>query len=548
MGGVENIGRYGAKDVITKKVGVLSVVGMFYAMCCSGAFGIEEMIPEAGPGLTIAMLVILPFVWALPYSFICAELGSARPVEGGNLMWVREALGEFWFGIMVIVNFIWGLISNTVYVVLAVQYLGTEIPLNEMQAYILKVALIVIFFIINVLGIREVSFVSTAISAAVTLAFALVTIVGFAHYSQSPVTPFINPEYSDMPLMAVGGALGVGLWMYSGFDQISLVAGEIKDAFRVIPKALMIVIPLMILTYVLPTMAGVASVGDWREWTTEADGVGYHSVLSASPALGVLFVIVAILSQCSIFNMCIATASRCSLILSDEHFGPGLLAKLSDKRGVPVISLTIVGAVTTALLGTPHNQLDFRFLVIFDAFFSVIVCALTVTSAVILKRRIPAHEVPFKTPGGLAGHNIMAACCLFFCLAFALLNGTDYFLAGLCIMLLIPVFYIVCKRIWKGQSVKEPERYPIDKRTKLGFGDVFKMGGYYLCFGLFAIVSGFFLAWYEADTGGDWYATEYGGGIFSDFYGMLHLITYIGAAAAIIGAILLIAGKRMGSK
>ncbi|MDR0520111.1 MAG: APC family permease, partial [Clostridiales Family XIII bacterium] len=116
-------GRVGVKDIVTRKVGVLGVVGMFYAMCCAGAFGVEELIPEVGPGMTIAILVILPFAYALPYSYIVAELGSARPVEGGNIVWVKEALGEFWFGIMVFVNFIWGLVANTVYVVLAVDYL-----------------------------------------------------------------------------------------------------------------------------------------------------------------------------------------------------------------------------------------------------------------------------------------------------------------------------------------------------------------------------------------------------------------------------------------
>jgi len=588
MGEAEKIDRYGAKDVIAKKVGVLSVVGMFYAMCCAGAFGIEEMIPEAGPGLTIVMLIILPFVWALPYSFICAELGSARPVEGGNIMWVQEAMGEFWFGIMVIVNFIWGLIANTVYVVLAVQYLGTRVPMNDVQAYALKVGLILIFFIINVLGIKEVSFVSTAISVAVLAAFILVTIAGFAEYNQNPFVPFINPEYSGMPLMAVGGALGVGLWMYSGFDQISLVAGEIKDAYKVIPKALMIVIPLMILTYVLPTAAGLSSVGQWDSWTTESSGVGYHTVFEISPIaptfLGIVFIIVAILGQCSIYNMCIAAASRAALIMSDEKFGPAALAKLSNSRGTPVISLIIVGVVTTALLGTPHHQLDFKFLVIFDAFFSVIVCALTVISAIILKRRIPAKDVPFKAPGGMAGHNVMAALCLIFCLAFALLNGTDYFLAGLCIILLIPVIYAACKRIWKGPSVKDPGLYPIDKRTGLGFGDVTRMGGYYLFFGLFGILSRFFLQWYEEGTllgywaapqdmgwyeagiiaeypdlikkAADgtiwipgWYEQEYGGtGLFSNFYAMLDTIVYIGIAAVVIGAVLLLIGKRLKSK
>lgn len=584
MGVNEKIDRYGAKDVIEKKVSVLSVVGMIYSMCCAGAYGIEEMIPEGGPGLTIVMLLVLPFVWALPYCFICAELGAARPVEGGKLMWVKEALGEFWFGIMVLVNFFWGLIANTVYVVLAVSYLGTQIEMNSMQAYILKVGLIFAFFVVNVLGIKEVSWVSTTISIAVFTVFLLVAVVGFANYSQNPFEPFISPYYSDMPLMAVGASLGIGLWMYSGFDEISLVGGEVKGANKVIPKAILIVIPVMALTYILPTMAGLASVGKWDYWTTEPDGVGYHSVLALSSfapgALAILFIIVAIMGQLSIYNVCIMAASRSAMILADENIGPKPLARLSSKRGMPVIALTVVVIVTTALLGTPNHQMEFTFLVLVDAFFAVIVCTLVVFSALILKRRIPAEEVPFKTPGGNVGHNIMAGCCLFFCVAFALLNGTDYYLGGLLIMLVIPIFYVICKRTWKGLTIKDPVLYPIDKRTGLGFGDVTRLGGYYLFFGLFSIFSRFFMQWYEEDTllgyfaapkdigwyemeiiteypdmifkadNGDfwipgWYEQVYGSGLFSDFYAMLNVILFVGIAVTIIGLVLLFFGKRL---
>ena len=162
--------RHGVKDVVASDVSVLSVVAMFYAICCAGAFGIEEMIPECGPGLTIVLLLVMPVCWALPYSLICAEMGSARPVEGGNLMWVKEALGEFWFAIMVFCNVIWSLVCNTVYVVLAVGYLGKIVPLTDFQSICLKVVMILIFFTINILGVRDVGIVSTVLSIIIVVA------------------------------------------------------------------------------------------------------------------------------------------------------------------------------------------------------------------------------------------------------------------------------------------------------------------------------------------------------------------------------------------
>ena len=226
--------RSGVKDVVESKVGVLSVVGMFYAICCAGAYGIEEMVPECGPGLTIVLLLIIPIVWAYPYGMICAEMGAARPVEGGSLIWVKEALGEFWFAIMAFSNVIWSLVCNTVYVVLAISYLGIFVELTQAEAYCLKLLMIVVFFIINVLGIKEVGVTSTIMSIIIILAFAVVAVVGFMNWNQNPMDPFVPDDVSV--LEGIGAGLAIGIWMYSGFDELSLLAGEIENANRVIPK------------------------------------------------------------------------------------------------------------------------------------------------------------------------------------------------------------------------------------------------------------------------------------------------------------------------
>jgi amino acid transporter len=78
------------------KMSTFTVVFMIFSLVAAGCYGIEDMIPEAGPGLTLILLIILPFVWGLPFGLVASELGSARPQEGGYYKWVQEALGEFW--------------------------------------------------------------------------------------------------------------------------------------------------------------------------------------------------------------------------------------------------------------------------------------------------------------------------------------------------------------------------------------------------------------------------------------------------------------------
>ena len=90
---VAHVGEHGLKKHDLK---VSTVVFMIFCLVAAGCYGIEEMIPECGPGLTIVMLCVMPFVWALPFGLVASELGSVRPQEGGYYKWVQEALGEFW--------------------------------------------------------------------------------------------------------------------------------------------------------------------------------------------------------------------------------------------------------------------------------------------------------------------------------------------------------------------------------------------------------------------------------------------------------------------
>ena len=536
--------RTGVKDILKSNVGVLSVACMFYAVVCAGAYGVEEMIPECGPGLTIVILLVLPLIWALPYSFICAELGSARPVEGGSLMWVKEALGEFWFAVMVFSNVIWGLVCNTVYVVLAVNYLDHIVGLSLIQSYILKVLMVLVFFIINVIGLKEVSVVSTVLSILIILTFAVVAIVGFANWQFNPMVPFTSGQY-DTLFQHVGAGLAIGIWMYSGFDELSVLAGEIKDSYKVIPRALMVVVPLIALTYILPTIGGLASVGQWARWTTEAGGVGYATVLTQNlgPVFGIIFMVIAIIGQCSIFNVTIATGSRCILVLADEYFGPRFLARLTSKKATPYVALSIVAAVTILLI-----PFHFTFLVVVDVFFMVTVCALTVVSALILKRRIPDKEVPFKTPGGRTGHTIICMIIFAVCFLSTLVNGTDFYLGGLIWILIIPILYILAKRKFKGLTNKDPLQYPIDPETGLGFGDLKKIGGFYIGIGVFATLSRFFLQWFEGTWAVDYYLKKYATGLFSNFELMLKMISIVGICSIIVGLLFIVFGNKLKSR
>ncbi|MCQ4637008.1 APC family permease [Anaerovorax odorimutans] len=525
------------------KVGLTSVVALLYCACAGGAFGIEEMITESGPGVSILMLIIIPFVWSIPVCLGVAELGAILPGEGGPFVWIKEAFGEFWSFLS---TFLFGIsfyVGNAVFVVLSVGYLSYIVELTALQATLIKIFFVILFTIINIMGVKEVGKVSIILTVLVIAAFALVTIVGFANWKQNPLTPVI-PEDAGV-LESVSGCAAICIWMYTGYLSIPSLAGEIENP-QLIPKATIISLPLVSLTYILPTIAGLASVGNWQNWTTDGatGGVGYSTVLTQNigPYMGLFFCIVAIASNLAIFNSQIAAGSRGFFVLSDANLFPRFMNKVSRKKGVPYICIIVYSAVTLFLL-----KYDFTALVLLEVAFSLGTYALVAMSLLRIRKKIPLSQrdpALFKVPGGQFGLKYCGCAPVAVAAVIMLINGTDYFLGGIMLVPAAVICYILFKRFYGGFYKDDPALYPINPRTGLAVGDIVRIGVFCLFVGIYSMAAVPFLRWYEGDWGPEYYAEEYGTGFLSSFDSMLNMLLIYGIIMTVIGAVIFFIGRK----
>ena len=525
---------------------VSGIVFMLYCLVAAGAFGIEEMIPQSGPGITLIMLIVFPFIWSYPISNMVAECASIMPREGGVYVWAKEAFGEFWGFQAGWWETMSAYITNGVYVALVAGYVSQMIPMSESAVVALKVGMIIIFTIVNLMGLREVDKVSTVLSVAILLAFALVAVVGFLNWNTNPMVPMM-PEDSNA-LSSVGAGLCICVWMYCGYERIANMSGEIKDP-RVIPRGLLIAMPVVALTYVLPTIAGLASLpeGTWVNWSTEggfdASSVGYATVLTTflGPAWGYLFLIIATISQCAMFNTYLASGSRGLFVLSDDNLCPRFLVKVSKKRGVPYWGILSLSAVTLVLA-----QSDFTTLVSMEVMFILALYVILPLAVVKLRKMVPVEERRkrglFVMPGGKPA--LLFYCGLpFFIAIFAMLtNGTDYFFLGMVAALSGPVVYVIMKVMYGGMTLKDPARYPLNPQTRLTQGDVTRIGMIMMIFGAFLFLAQVWFGWYEVDFGG-WGPGDYD--TFSNTIPLIHAIMQWGGIILFVLGILVSA---IGSK
>ena len=67
----------GSATMHKTRFSLAGIVFLIFCMCAAGAFGVEDMIPSVGPGLTIVLLVIIPILWAAPMGIYTAEFGDS---------------------------------------------------------------------------------------------------------------------------------------------------------------------------------------------------------------------------------------------------------------------------------------------------------------------------------------------------------------------------------------------------------------------------------------------------------------------------------------
>jgi len=296
--------------------------------------------------MTLIYHLILPFFWCIPISLVAAELTTAMPVQGGFYRWVRAAFGDFWGFLAGWWNWSASFLLGSAYAVLFTDYLGFYFPqITGWKHYVVSVVLVAIITWINVRGIQMVGQFATALELFILLPVLVMIVMGLAKWQHNPFSPVVPPHQPFNKIFGVGLALGI--WLYSGYEQLSTVAGEVENPQRSFPRALAIVVPLSVATYFLPTLAALAALDNWQKWHT-----GYFSdaaQLIGGSWLGFWMTLAAMVTNISILNGTVLASTRMPFAMAEDGYLPSVLARLHPRFGTPWIAI-IVSAIIYAML------------------------------------------------------------------------------------------------------------------------------------------------------------------------------------------------------
>jgi amino acid transporter len=425
-----------------RKASLLLFVSVMYAYATGGPFGLEDMVTTSGPGLTLLYHLLIPLFWCIPVSLVAAELTTAIPVEGGFYRWVRSGFGDFWGFLAGWWNWTASFLLASAYAVLFADYLADYIsiyftPVHNKTHYVIAFTLIAAICYVNVRGIQMVGVVSTILEVFVLGVVAMLCVLAALKWQHNPFLPLVPPHAPKFQVFGAG--LALGLWLYSGYEQLSSVAEEVENPQRTYPRALAIVVPLSIATYFFPTLFSLAALGNWEKWHT-----GYFSSaaqLIGGPWLGLGITLAAMIGNVALLNATVLTSTRMPSTMAEDGYFPAAFSARHPRYGTPWIAI-IVSSLVYALLA---QKTMVQLLTIY-VWLRIGVTILTVLASWRLRKTQPDLARPFRIPWGGMGLLYVVAAPLV--MSVVALVGSDPFArkwGPVPVLLALPMYFVIRK-------------------------------------------------------------------------------------------------------
>jgi amino acid transporter len=413
-----------AEPLSAKRIANLSLwplVAATFFMVSGGAYGTEDIIHGAGYGRGILILLLTPILWSVPTAFMVGELASALPHEGGYYAWVRRAMGNFWGFQEAWLSLVASIFDMAIYPTLFVAYLARLFPWFAVghRGLMVGLAVVAVSVAANIAGVRVVGISSLWFFVLLSAPFALIVLLAplkigaLAHVSPVPPASTVG---------LVGGIL-IAMWNYMGWDSASTVAVEVREPQRTYPRAMLLSVIIVALSYILPVSA---------MWLTRISPAAFETgswadlaALVGGPALRVALVAGGLISAFGMLNALVMSYSRLPLAMGQDGMLPRVFTRVHSRTGAPWVAILVCGAGWALCL-----DLGFERLITLDVLLTGASLVLEFAALLALRVKEPQLERPFRVPGGTVAAALLGVCPTLL-LAFSVVHSESERIMGL---------------------------------------------------------------------------------------------------------------------
>jgi APA family basic amino acid/polyamine antiporter len=371
----------------------------------SGIFRVPQaMVNNVGTEPMVFLVWIVGGVLSLAGALTYAELAAAMPGAGGEYVYLTEAYGPLW-GFLYSWTQMWVGKSGSIATLATAffEYTAHFIPefekvwfaaglVSVKYGQVFAMALILLLGLVNYFGVRIGGDVQVVVTAVKVALIAFVIVAGLLHSGSAPATDIPH----DVPALSTGfaAALVAALWAYDGWNNVGMVASEVKNPRRNLPLSLIGGTAAVIGIYMLANWA-------YFRVLSPAD-VGSHKLVAAEMMQRLLGPVgagaVSVAAMISIFaalNGSILTGARVPFAAARDGLFFKSAAKVHPAFRTPGVSILMLTVWSSVLVLSGKYEDLFTYVI----FSSWILYAMATASVFVLRRKRPDLPREYKTFG-----------------------------------------------------------------------------------------------------------------------------------------------------
>ncbi|HWH05706.1 MAG TPA: amino acid permease [Gaiellaceae bacterium] len=410
---------YFAKRGLRRYAGVWSLWALGVAAVISGDFfGWNFGLAYGFGGLLVATLVVTVMFFGLCFSI--SEMSPALPHTGGAYSFSRSAMGPwggFTTGVAETIEYV---ITPAVIVVGIGSYMSSisdDLFGFTMAQPLWWLVFYIIFVGLNYIGV-EASFRFTVFICLLSLAILAVFFVGaIGHLDFTAMAIDTNGGWFPEGIPGIFYALPFAIWFYLAIEELPLAAEESADPKRDIPRGTIWGLVTLVVTgfLVLFLNTGIAPGAGELAASGEPLLLGLETIFGEGTSASLLGLI-AVAGLVASFHTIIFAYGRNIFSLSRAGYYPHPLSITHGTRQTPHVALVlgaIIGWVAAFIIyESGAGSTVGGALLNMAVFGAVISYFMQCLSFVLLRRKLPDIERPYRSPVGEWGALIAAAIAL----------------------------------------------------------------------------------------------------------------------------------------
>ena len=378
------------RDNIKLYEGILFVIGFTIG---SGIFLKPSRVLESMGTINAALMMwVFGGLITICAALSIAEIAANIPKTGGLYTYLVELYGER-------VGFLYGWVEAVISspgscAALAIAFATFStyfVPMDELEIKLTAISTVVVIAAIQIISTKFGIWVQTVATIGKLMPISLIIVFGLFHGS---VGGDLNMSLIGTEGGTAAALLGV-LWAYDGWLNTCALGGEMKNAERNLPIAIIIGVLSVMLVYVTFNLAIFNVLPAEEIIASEKVGVDAATTLFGSGAAA-LATAGMMLSVFGSLNAQIACGTRISFAMGGrKHFpAAAALCSINPKLNTPVNSLLLQALISIIfILSGTFNQITDLVIFVIWIFFT-----LGILGVFVLRRKVPRRKNLYQIP------------------------------------------------------------------------------------------------------------------------------------------------------